>query len=349
MKIRRLSVQNVRSHEEKVIELSPQTTVIVGKNGVGKTTLLEAIYIALQGTSFKGSDNDILRHDAPWYRIDILLDDETTRSVTFDPSRTSGKKRFIIHDKTSYRISPRDKYPVILFEPEDLRLLHGSPSRRRQFIDHFITQIDPTYTTTLRKYERALKQRNALLKRDTITNEDLFVWNVTLSEYGAKIVERRIYGIEMINKEFGRYYQNIAETHDDISVHYSDTFIGNLSQKLLYELDAKFHYDKVVKHTSVGPHRHDLIFNFNNNQATTVTSRGESRTIVLALKQVESTIIHQLAGSYPTVLLDDVFSELDGSRQGRVIDLFANSQVLISSATNSIINDFYSINLSDRD
>ena len=101
MKIRRLSVQNVRSHTEKIIELSPKTTVITGNNGVGKTTLLEAIYIALQGSSFKGVDKDILRYDAPWYRIDILLDDDTTRSVLFDPSRTSGKKRFIINKKTS--------------------------------------------------------------------------------------------------------------------------------------------------------------------------------------------------------------------------------------------------------
>lgn len=318
MKIRRLSVQNVRSHEEKVIELSPQTTVIVGKNGVGKTTLLEAIYIALQGTSFKGSDGDILRHDAPWYRIDILLDDETTRSVTFDPSRTSGKKRFIIHDKTSYRISPRDKYPVVLFEPEDLRLLHGSPSRRRQFIDHFITQIDPTYTTTLRKYERALKQRNALLKSDTITNEDLFVWNVALSEYGAKIVEQRIYAIEMINKELNDYYYSISNTDDTISTHYSDTLIGNLSQKLLGELEGRLHYDKAVKHTSVGPHRHDVLFHFNGRLAVTTASRGEIRSIVISLKLIEANLIQKITSKKPITLLDDIYSDLDETRQKNI-------------------------------
>ena len=181
MIIRRLSVKNVRSHDEKTIDLSSNTTVITGNNGIGKTTLLEAIYIALQGTSFKGTDVEILKHNAEWYRIDLLLDDDITRTVMFDPSRSSGKKRFIVNDKTSYRLSLRDKYPVVLFEPEDLRLLHGSPARRRQFIDYFITQIDPTYNTTLRRYDRALKQRNTLLKRDTVTNNDLFVWNVALS------------------------------------------------------------------------------------------------------------------------------------------------------------------------
>ena len=112
MIIDRLSIQNVRSHEAKTIPLAEKVTVITGKNGVGKTTLLESLYIALQGTSFKGSDTDVLRRDSPWYRIDVRLLDDTTRTVTYDPTRTSGKKRFIVDDKTSYRLTPRNKYPV---------------------------------------------------------------------------------------------------------------------------------------------------------------------------------------------------------------------------------------------
>lgn len=330
MKIRRLSVQNVRSHNEKVIELSPQTTVIVGKNGVGKTTLLEAIYIALQGSSFKGVDADILHHDAPWYRIDVLLDDDTTRSVMFEPSRQNGKKKFIIHDKTSYRIAPRDKYPVVLFEPDDLRLLHGSPSRRRQFIDHFVLQINPSYGVILRKYERALKQRNALLKRDGISNEDLFVWNVALSDYGAQIIEQRVYAIEMINKELNNYYHDIAQTNDTVSAHYSDTLIGNLSQKLLRELEGRLQYDKVVKHTSVGPHRHDVLFHFNGHLALSTASRGEIRSIVISLKLIEANLIQTLTLKKPIILLDDVFSELDETRR-RSLTYLGAQQIITST------------------
>lgn len=330
MIIRRLSVTNIRSHAEKTIELSGDTTVLSGKNGIGKTSLLEAIHIALQGTSFKGTDIEILRHDAPWYRIDLLLDDDTVRTVTFDPSRTSGKKRFNIHEKTSYRLSPKDKYPVVLFEPEDLRLLHGSPSRRRQFIDRFITQIDPTYSITLRKYERALKQRNSLLKRDDVTNEDLFVWNVALSEYGSKIIEQRTYAAETINKELGNHYSDIAHTSDIVTIHYSHTLIDNSSQKLLSELESKLYYDKVVKHTSVGPHRHDLIFNFNNKPALTVASRGEVRSIVISLKQIEMDMIFRITGIIPISLLDDVFSDLDIDRQNQLTKY--KNQTIISSA-----------------
>jgi len=347
MKLTRLSVRNVRSHEEVSVGLSDQTTVITGKNGTGKTTLLEAIHIALQGVSFKGVDSDVLRREAPWYRIDLHLDDNTVRSVTFDPLRSSGKKRFIVDDKTSYRLSPRDKYPIVLFEPEDLRLLHGSPSRRRQFIDRFIAQIDPLYSATIRRYERALKQRNTLLKRDDITSDDLFSWNIALSEYGADIIERRIYAIELINKELTNYYISIAHTNDTVTVHYSHTTIDHSSQKLLRELESKTAYDRAVKHTSVGPHRHDIIFHFNTAPALTVASRGEVRTILLALKQIEVDIIRRITDKQPIILLDDVFSELDADRQMSIEDLFSGSQIIISSATSQAANTSLHINLDD--
>jgi DNA replication and repair protein RecF len=335
MIITRLSVTHVRSHTQKTIDLSPQTTVITGKNGIGKTTLLEAVYIALQGSSFKGSDIEVLQQESPWYRIDILMNDNTSRSVMFDPSKTSGKKRFVVNDTISYRLRAKDKYPVVLFEPEDLRLLHGSPARRRQFIDRFIAQIDPSYSATLRKYERALKQRNTLLKKEVITNDDLFVWNVALSEYGAEIVEKRVYAIELINKELNDYYHDIAHTTDVVTAHYSNTTIDHSSQKLLHELESKLAYDRVVKHTSVGPHRHDVIFHFNNSPALSVASRGEVRSIMLALKKIEFSLIANITGKRPIILLDDVFSELDEMRQRSIAEQFHEAQVIVSSVVDS--------------
>lgn len=331
MHVRRISVQNIRSHEQRAVDISESTTVLVGKNGAGKTSLLEAVYIALQGSSFKGADGEVLRHGAQWWRIDILFDDDTTRSVSYDPARPSGKKQFIVHDKKSYRLAPKDKYPVVLFEPEDLRLLHGSPVRRRAFIDHLLLQLDPSYSTTLRRYERALKQRNALLKHDTVSNDDVFAWNVTLSEYGAAIIERRIYAIELLNKTLSQQYNDIAQTGDDVEVHYSHTSIDNSAQKLLRELESKLAYDKAVKHTSVGPHRHDVMFRFNGSPALSVASRGEVRSIVLALKNIETTIIESLTGLSPIVLLDDVFSDLDEDRKYNISISKTSSQAIITA------------------
>lgn len=329
--VSKLHIQYIRSHRQFTLELSPNVTVITGSNGSGKTTLIESVYIALQGNSFKGSDTDLLQTDRPWWKIDLLFDDEQKRTVKYDPSRISGKKQFLVDNKTNYRLLPKNKYPVVLFEPEDLRLLHGSPSRRRQFIDRFISQLNPLYATNLKKYERALKQRNNLLKKYHSSSNDFFAWDVALSEYGAYIIEQRIAFIEQINAKLGSAYKDIAHTDDEISVHYSHTFVGDIKQKLLAELHARSERDRIIGSTSVGPHRHDVVFEFNHHPALSVASRGEVRTIILALKFLEVDIIEQLTGLKPLILLDDVFSELDLARQKALSDTIRSHQIIITS------------------
>jgi DNA replication and repair protein RecF len=329
--VSKLVVQNVRSHEQYETSLNKGVTVITGPNGSGKTTLLESIYLALQGTSFKGSDSDMLRSDGPWWKIDLLLDDQDKRTVKFDPLKATSRKQFVVDGKTTARLAPKDKYPVVLFEPEDLRLLNGSPTRRRQFIDRFITQLNPLYGTSLRKYERALRQRNNLLKRFNTSPDELFAWDITLAEHGAYIIEQRVAFVEKINSLLNAAYDDIADKHDDVSVHYSHTFVGDTKQKLLNELESRIERDKYLGNTSVGPHRHDVIFEFNNSPALSTASRGEVRTIVLALKFLEVDIIEQLSGLKPLILLDDVFSELDIDRQKALSDKTREHQIVMTS------------------
>jgi len=327
--VRKLSVQNIRSHDKFVLSLSPTITVITGLNGSGKTSLLEALYIILQGTSFKGSDKDVLRHESPWWRIDIEFDSHAKRTITFDPTLITGRKKITVDDKIMYRLPVKYKYPVVLFEPDDLRLLNGSPTRRRQFIDRFISQLDPIYLMTLHKYDRALKQRNNLLKNQYTRSDELFAWNITLSEYGSYIIEKRIAFIEQINNKLNDAYNIISKTNDFVSVHYSHTYIGDIKQKILNELSSHLERDQILGYTSIGPHRHDVIFKFNNSPALEVASRGEVRSIVLALKFLEVDIIEQITDIKPIILLDDVFSELDEDRQKSLLSI--NNQVIITS------------------
>lgn len=331
--IKTLSVHNFRSHDNYSVTLSPETTVITGKNGSGKTSLLEALYIALQGSSFRGSDGDILKHHSDWYRIDVEFSGGLKRTVKFDPIKQTGKKQFSINDKISYRLSAKEKYPVVLFEPDDLRLLSGSPARRRQFIDTFISQVDPQYHVAVRKYERALKQRNNLLKKPYTTNDELFVWNVTLSEYGSYIISERIAFIEKLNENISEKYNLIAQSDDIISIHYSHTFIDDIKQKLISELTAGSEKDKILGFTSIGPHRHDVIINFNNAFANSTASRGENRSIILALKFIEIELIESILDKKPIVLFDDVFNELDEARQ-KSITKYSNCQLIITEAVN---------------
>lgn len=329
--VSKLAVHNVRSHGQYEVTLDKGVTVITGPNGSGKTTILESIYLALQGTSFKGTDSDMLRTDGPWWKIDIVLDDQDKRTVKFDPSKTTSRKQFVVDGKTTARLALKNKYPVVLFEPEDLRLLNGSPARRRQFIDRFISQLNPLYGTSLRKYERALRQRNNLLKRFQVSSDELFAWDITLAEHGAYLIEQRIAFIEKIQSQLNDAYHDIATTNDEVSVHYSHTFVGDVKQKILAELHAHVERDKLLGNTSVGPHRHDVIFKLNDSPALSNASRGEVRTIVLALKFLEVEIIQQLTGLKPLILLDDVFSELDLERQKALSDKTREHQIVMTS------------------
>lgn len=327
--VARIKVQNVRVHSLYDLEVLPSTTVVTGANGSGKTSLIEALYIALQGSSFKGGDTEVLRADALWYRIDVELDDGTVRTVKFDPSRPSGKKKFEIEGSAHYRMLPKYKYPVVLFEPDDLRLLHGSPARRRDYFDRFIAQLDPLYGVALRKYERALKQRNTLLKHPGVTPDDLFVWDMSISEHGAYIIKQRAWYVGLLQEKIGTVYQKIAGVNDSVGVEYPEASITK--QHLLALLHSNAKKDIITGFTSIGPHRHDILFIYNTTPALSVASRGEVRSILLALKFIEVDILEQLFHIKPIILLDDVFSELDESRQANLMTKFRDHQIIITS------------------
>lgn len=328
------------------MDVAPKVTVITGANGSGKTSLIEALHTALQGSSFKGSDGDMLRHDSLWYRIDVTFESGAVRTVKFEPERSSGRKQFSVDGKTNYRLLQQFKYPVVLFDPDDLRLLNGSPVRRRQFIDRFISQLDPRYGTALRRYERVLKQRNMLLKQQA-SRDALFAWDVSLSDYGAYIITQRLHFIDELNERLESVYREIAHTDDSVAIAYSRLKHPQLQQRLLAELHAATEKDFHLGATSVGPHRHDVIFTFNGSPATSVASRGEVRSIVLALKFLEVDIITRVTGKHPVILLDDVFSELDTTRQTSLATGILHNQTLITTTTPVEVDEAKTVSLDD--
>ncbi len=328
--IKTIRVQNVRAHKDFSIQVAPSATVIVGANGTGKTSLIEALYVVLQGSSFKSSDNDIVRQGASWYRVDVGMSEDRARTVKFNPEKTTGRKQFIIDGKTHYRLGSLQKFPVVLFEPDDLRLLGGSPARRRQFIDRLIGQVDPKYAAAVRRYERALKQRNTLLKLASASEESLFAWNVALSEYGSYIIRQRLQFTSKIDAQLNGVYCTISGTADAVRVRYSHTH-ADTAQKLLSDLHMHKERDRLMGYTSTGPHRHDIIFEFNNTLAVDVASRGEIRSVILALKFIEVRITEEFLDVKPLILLDDVFSELDEARQKNLVTEFTDHQIIITS------------------
>ena len=187
MRIIRLTVQNIRVHDTKTLDFVTNPTLITGANGSGKTSLIKAIYLALRGKSFRGSDLAVCRYGTDFYRI-VLETDIFTYRVQYGMVGARKTRQFIIDDKKYARLPYKLKYPIVLFEPEDLRIINGSPQRRRQLVDTLIQQYDPHYSSQLSRYERALQQRNKLLKDPGVTRDALFPWNVLLSDYGAAII-----------------------------------------------------------------------------------------------------------------------------------------------------------------
>lgn len=335
-----IHLKNFRSYADKSFSLSPTVTLISGPNGSGKTNILEALYVACRGSSFRGSDAQMLRFDEPWWRIDVNEDD-TTRRVTYDSDKSTAKKQFIVNGVKRPRLPAQQKLPVVLFEPNDLRLLQGSPTRRRDFIDIFIAQLEPSYTTHTSRYERALRQRNNLLKAHHVTPDELFVWDVTLSEIGAYIIIKRFLYTALLNTELTSTYQSISHTKDVIQVNYTSFLesvdVQSTQQKFLAELHRMHKKDIVLGYTTIGPHRDDIHFTMNNSPAMAIASRGETRSIVLSLKLIELNQVILTSDKAPLLLLDDVFSELDKKRRDALIHLSNNIQTIITTTDADVV------------
>lgn len=338
MILKTLRVQNFRTHSDFILEIGKKSTLISGANGSGKTSLLEAIYFALQGTSFRSSDKEILRNDgSSWFRIDLKDSKDSLRTIIFNDAVQKSKKQFLVDGNKKARLSANLRIPVVLFEPDDLQLLSGSPTRRRNFLDYFLSQIFPSFQLALTRYNKALKQRNNLLKRDNVSKDELFPWNLMLAEYGAEIISKRQDFLELLNSKIEEVYFEISGVKDEIKIDYLGEKVSK--NEILSILSENIERDKILGYTNFGPHKHDIQFIFNKKPAQNVASRGENRSLVLALKFIETDILADLTSKRPIVLLDDVFSELDDDRQKLLTKHFSKYQTIITSTNEIKVED----------
>lgn len=327
MIINSISLTNFRNHESFRLDFNPDTTLILGANGWGKTSILEAIYILMRGKSFRATDVDIIKNSSDFYRIELEYDSGETNIAVYDGKQ----KTFLVGDKKVRRLPKKNKYPVVLFLPSDLNLISGSPSRHREYFDRIFSELSDTYGETISKYEKALHQRNELLKSDHFNDASLFSWNLLLAKYGTLIKNFRTEYTDLINKELSPTYYSIAENDDIIDLIYQTEIIATSESAYLAELERNTEKDHYLGHTSFGVHRDNFEFIFNNKPADSSASRGETRSIILALKFVESNIIYTKLHVKPIILLDDVFSELDQTRRKALINNFKDHQVIITS------------------
>lgn len=338
MGLQRITLHNVRSYGLESFEFDPQVTLILGQNGTGKTTILEAIYLLLRGTSFRGRDRDIVAYTKTSSEAKLDLNNTSRRSrltLTDDGKIT---KQFTIDSTQSARLAAKHRLPVVLFEPDELRLLTSSPQRRRDFIDGIIARLSPTYSAVLSRFSRSLLQRNELLKRRdemelSAWQNHLFAWDVKFAELSASIMKARNNFIHHANDRLSGIYSDLAGKENTVVGRYESSFPINehLQQVLVSKLQTTHDLDALRGYTGIGPHRDDITLHLNDHLATESASRGEMRTIMLAFKLLEVELQEHHSGVMPIILLDDVFSELDSSREQALIRALSPYQTIITA------------------
>ncbi len=305
---------------------------MVGPNASGKTNLLEAVLVLARGSSYKARDVELVKFGKPWARLDGFFG-SSTRSLKLKIIGETIDKSFILDDKPFKRLSLERTVPVVLFEPNHLQLITRGPRQRREYIDDLLQRTEPGFKSLAGNYSRALAQRNALLKQNPAqARSQLFAWNVRLSELGGKIVSYRLGLIEKINKKLSRTYSGIAHQKSVVSIGYDSPLpLDNYTTKLLSKLESSAASDFGRGFTAYGPHREDILFYLNKQPIAASASRGETRSLLLALKIYELDLLEKNRGQKPIFLLDDVFSELDGARRRALVEYLKNHQTIITT------------------
>ena len=336
--IQSIRIQYFRSYKDDSFEFEPGVNIIVGSNASGKTNLLEGLLVACQGKSYRAADKELVAHNSKWARLD-LSSESTNRTIKIATCQNGKTQKTLeIDGKLITRPTLENTVPLVLFEPEHLQLLIGSPLLRRDYLDDLLEKTVVGFLDLRSRYKRTLLQRNALLKKGVRFLEQLFVWNVRLSELGDTIASHRQELVKKINTSLTDLYQNLSSSKTKATIKYiSSCDTAQYGSSMLKKLESGAELDFIRGFTAYGPHRDDINIYINEKMASITASRGETRTLLLGLKIFELKIIEETRGQKPIVLLDDVFSELDGKRRKVLTEHLKGYQVFITTTDADVV------------
>lgn len=338
MLIKSLNLANFRNYENAHIDFEKNLNMIIGKNGQGKTNLIEAIYMLSLGRSFRtNKDKEMVMFETQNAYISSIVE---SMDREFKIEIKMGKD---IKKAIKINSIPIEKLTdllgiinIVIFSPEDLKLVREGPKERRAFMDRELSQIRPSYYQTLYTYQKTLLQRNNLLKRDKVDKGLLDVYDMQLASYGFKIMEQRKSFIEKIGPIAKKNHHRISSGKENLSVKYNPNI--NISNKSSNDLEALFkearNEDLNRRTTTIGPHKDDLSIFINDMEIRSFGSQGQKRSAAISLKLSEIELIYEEKDEYPVVLLDDIFSELDIQRQKMLLDNLKGIQTFVTTTEN---------------
>ena len=340
MRLNSLQLVNFRNYNNLYLEFNKKVNLLLGKNGQGKTNIVESIYMLSFGKSFRTSrDKEIIKFDTENLYVGGSFSKEHTDGLIEIAigKNKKGIKVNKIHIQKIHELL--GNLNVVIFSPEDLRLVKEGPKERRSFIDKEISQIMPKYYNYLTNYNKVLFQRNQLLKANNVDEALLDVYDESLARYGSYLYILRRDFIKKIAKISNEMHKKLTGNNEELLITYKnqinlsdeDTVI-DAKNKLLKKLESNRQHDIETRMTKYGIHKDDLNIFINDLDVKLYGSQGQQRTASISLKLSEIELIRQEVNENPVLILDDVFSELDETRQKLLVKNLGEVQMFITSA-----------------
>ncbi|MCJ7448153.1 MAG: DNA replication/repair protein RecF [Bacteroidales bacterium] len=345
MYLKKLSLTNFKNYEQTDLEFSPKINCIVGNNGVGKTNILDAIhYISLTKSFFNNIDSISIRHGEDYFIIQGTLVRDGEEDQIYCAFHKLKQKALKKNSKEYQRLSDHvGKYPVVMISPADSAIISEGSEERRKFLNKIISQYNAEYLDSVLKYNKALQQRNKLLKdfksSGTFENEVLSIWDSQLVKYGSYVYKERDVLVNELIPVFQEYYSMISSEKEEVTLSYrSHLSEGDFTEALQNSVDK----DRILEYTTVGIHKDDLILEMNNYPVKSLGSQGQQKSYLVALKLAKFDYIKRKAGLAPILLLDDIFDKFDAERVEQIIRLVGNhrfGQIFITDTHQSRLHE----------
>lgn len=344
MKVLKILLKNFRNYENLEIKVHPFLNILIGNNAQGKTNILESIYYASVGKSHRtNKDSELVRWSTSFFFLLLNFDSDSREMDIEILCEQENKKKIKINGVQKKKLSELiGNLNVVMFSPEDLMLVKGSPALRRKFMDMEISQVSPVYYRYLQQYTKILTQRNNILKEiNNKENNDLLdIWDNQLVETGTKIILKRIEVLKKLIPLARLMHRKITDGLEELEIKYLSSINlglqneGEIKKGFINKLAENRNEEKYRKMTITGPHRDDLGFFVNDINMKNFGSQGQQRTTALSLKLAELEYMKSETGEYPVLLLDDVMSELDKSRRFFLMKTIQNKIQTFITTTN---------------
>lgn len=338
MKIKSVKLVSFRNYDYQIVDFPMQITLVSGTNGQGKTNLVESVVVAATTKSPRTSNmSELVKDGSAETLVEILLERKFGQMNLSFTINAKGEKKFFINSNPVSKMSDVfGNLVVVYFSPDDLKIVSASPDKRRDFMDTDISELSGSYYNLIQRYNKVLLQRNKLLKTErdrALLFAQIGVWDEQLAQIASLIIKTRKSFIEKLKVPAKEALKYISSSKDDLEIEYvgvKGTSAEEIKEELLKSLKFNLERDIELGYTSVGPHRDDIYFGLNGKDARNFASQGQQRSIVLALKFAELEIFEKELGEEPILVLDDVFSELDTTRQRRLYEKMSKYQTIIT-------------------